>query len=318
MNQWVRNLLILLVLQLLLLAFLQFSGDSETGPQPPLLDVDSSSISSLTLTDGEGNSAELTRTDSGWQLLSGLPADSAKVDGLLTKLAQLTTGWPVATNSSTHERFEVSVDRFQRRLVLAGSGADVTLLFGTSPGYQQVHARTASDSVYTVKLANFEMPAKVDDWLNKALLQPNGEVTAVNWKNGPTVTKEPQGWMLNGELADTAATEAALDRLAGFTVLGVLASAPNAAPVDAKIVLQSDADGDYRLSYWPREANNDHVAMSTRFPGEAFRISNFVAEQLQPSTADLEAPKIRELALPAVLQPGDAESEGTTPSAPQS
>lgn len=291
MKVWIRNLVVLLVVQLVLLAFLQFSGESKERATTALLELEASAVTRLAVSDVDGNEVSIKQADGGWVLASGLPATDSKVTTLLEKLAGLNLSWPVATSSATHDRFEVAEKKYQRRVVLNDGAA--TLWFGTSPGYQQVHARRGTDDVYAVKLATYEMPATADDWLDKSLLHAGGEVRSVRWANGMTLENTPPGpgaepvWLLGGVLASAEAAQSAVQRLASLDVLGVLDTAPSAAPSDAKEILLRDSDGEYRLSYWPRESNGDHVIMSTRFPGEAFRMSNYVAEQLEPSAAEL-------------------------------
>jgi len=312
MSAWVRNLLLLLVFQLIVLAILQFSKGGEATAPEPLLTADLSQLNSLQIADGDDNTLTLAKNPAGtWLLESGLPADGEKVNGLLEKLSGFELGWPVATRAEAHERFEVANNKFQRKLTLGSGSAEQTLLFGTSPGYQQVHARADSDSVYAVKLSNHEIPAAADDWLDKSLLQAAGDPAAVDWTNGAALTKGEQGWLLNGELANIEAAEAAVSRLSGLSVLGVLASAPGAPPADAKSILVTDSEGDYRLSYWPREANNDHVIMSTRYPDEAFRIANYIGDALQVDADTLLAPKVPDVDL-SVPQELEAEAETTS------
>ena len=306
MSAWVRNLLVLLVVQLVLLAFLQFSGAPEKNEQAPLLALEPSSVTGLSVSDAEGNEASIALSDGKWLLPSGLPANTDKVTELLEKLTSVSLSWPVSTSAAAHERFEVADDKFQRRLTLTG-GSGASLLFGTSPGYQQIHARGDSDEVYAVKLATYEMPATADDWLDKNLLQANGDITAVRWDGGLSVQKSAEGWMSGGVVASSEGARGAVARLAQLQVLGVLESAPSAAPADAKEILVTDDDGDYRISYWPREPKNDHVLMSTRFPGEAFRMSNYVAEQLTPAATELVAPTVPTVDLSDVL-PADPSS----------
>jgi len=297
MNSAIKVLAVLLIGQLLLWLFLQSSGTPQINEQPALLDATALGGSGLNLqiNDTDGNQARLEKLDDGWQLASGLPADATKIDVLLARLTNLSLGWPVSTNADLHERFEVADDNFQRKLTLTNDGGETTLYFGTSPGYQQVHARGDSDSVFAVKVANHEMPAVADDWLDKSLLRATGDVSSVAWGNGLTVIKEPTGWMLGDELANIEATAAAVNNVASVQVLGVLEAAPTAPPAEAQEILVRDASGEYRLSFWPREPSNDHVIVSTRYPGEAFRMANGVAEQLLPKPDSLAAPKIPEV-----------------------
>jgi len=292
MNSMIKILAVLLVCQLTLWFFLQSSGSGQVEETPALLEaavVEGSGLS-LEIDDAQGNTATLKKLDDGWQLASGLPADASKADGLLAKLKGLSLGWPASTNADSHERFEVADDAFQRKVQIVSDAGSATLYFGTSPGYQQVHVRATGDSVFAVKVANHEMPALADDWVDKSLLKSNGVVSSVTWENDLVVTKQPGGWMLGGEVSDAQATEAAVNRVANVQVLGVLETAPTAPPTEAREILVSDSSGDYRLSFWAREPTNDHVIVSTRYPGEAFRMANFTAEQLVPEVDGLMPP----------------------------
>ena len=294
MNKAIKILAVALIVQLSLWAFLQFSGTTSAQNAQTLLDAQLLEADELAfeIADAEGKLVSLQRAAEGWRLLSGLPADSAKASALLEKLSLLSLDWPASTSADAHERFEVAEEKFQRRFKLTADGNEETLFFGTSPGYQQVHARSEGDSVFAVKIANYELPASDDDWLDKALLTSNGEITSVTWAENVVITKEASDWLLNGEVANIEATREAVGNLADLRVLGVLESAPTAAPADAREILVSDTDGEYRLSFWSRESNNDHVIVSTRYPGEAFRMANYVAEQLVPEEGALEAPQV--------------------------
>ncbi len=292
MNSAIKVMAALLIVQLVLWLFLQSSNAGSVEEPRALLDASLLEGSGLNLEidDAEGNTATLKKLDDGWQLASGLPADAAKADELLAKLAGLTLGWPASTNADAHQRFEVAENNFQRKLQLTSAERESTLYFGTSPGYQQVHARGEGDSVFAVKVANHEMPALTDDWLDKSVLKAVGDVSSMSWDGTLSVSKGPTGWVLGEEIANIEATQGAVDNVAKLQVLGVLDDAPSAPPAEAQEILVRDDNGEYRLSFWERAPSNDHVVVSSRYPGEAFRMANYVAEQLVPEPDDLAAP----------------------------
>lgn len=299
MNSGVKILAILLAAQLVLWLFLQSTGARPVDESPALLDASilEGTALNLNIADAEGNKASFAKQGDGWQLASGLPVDGAKAEKLLAKLAGLRLSWPASTKADAHQRFEVADDNFQRKLQITSDGGESTLYFGTSPGYQQVHARGEGDSVFAVKVANHEMPALADDWLDKSLLQAVGEVSSITWEDAVSVSKTPTGWMLGDEIANIGATQEAVDTVAKLQVLGVLEAAPSAPPAEAQEILIRDDNGEYRLSFWPRAPTNDHLIVSTRYPGEAFRMANFLAEQLVPEAGALATPKLPEVEL---------------------
>src|SRR3546814_18560039 len=89
----------LLVLQVAL-AGLSLSSGGLAGQPPgtPLLAFGADAVERLTISDGEGESVALARQDDGWVLppAGDFPADSAKVDSLLPRLAEVEPWPPVA------------------------------------------------------------------------------------------------------------------------------------------------------------------------------------------------------------------------------
>ena len=169
------KLTVLLAAQLLLAAGLYWSGlqQQTRAPSESLLTFNSSEIDKLKIS-ADGVDLEIVKIDGHWQLpqFENLPATSEKLDNLLTNLGGLMPGWPTSTTASSHQRFEVGEDNFQRHLQLFKGDKNVAdLLLGTSPGFRKVHARVKDqDAVYAVKLNHFELSAKSEDWLDKSLL----------------------------------------------------------------------------------------------------------------------------------------------------
>ena len=171
----------------------------------------------------------LVRDDEGWQLDGGLPADDGKVGEVLEKLAKATAAWPVATSAATAERFEVTEENFQRRLVIEGEDGETARLYlGTSPGYRRVHARAeGADEVYSIDFSNYEAPTDSGQWLDKTLLRPQGELVALRRDDGWSLERgEDAGeWLVDGTAADQDAADGLVGRFEDLSVLGVAAEA---------------------------------------------------------------------------------------------
>ncbi len=150
--------------------------ENTTFDSATLLEFDSDSVDKLVVEDAN-NELILQRSASGkWQLptLHELPASPDKMRKILLDMKRLKTSWPVSTDSSGHERFEVSADKFQRHVKLY-SGEEVIGEFyvGTSPGFRQSHVRLAdSQNVYSMELNIFDLGVEANAWLDKNLIAP--------------------------------------------------------------------------------------------------------------------------------------------------
>lgn len=172
LKSWLSGLLIIQVVLALGLFWSASDMPNEQALQS-LVSVDQSRLSRVVISDGQ-NTTTLLNSDGQWRLpeAGNLPVDSEKLGSLLDKVNGLKTGWPVATSSSSQQRFEVADDKFQRRLQLYQGDEQVAELFvGTSPGFRKVHIRKAEDdNIYAVELSSFELAVTNNDWLNKSLL----------------------------------------------------------------------------------------------------------------------------------------------------
>ena len=316
-----------LAIQLGIVAVL-IAARAGSGVDPePFLSFDAAQVDAVTVANADGT-VRLTKAEDAWLLADGLPADGAKVAAAIDKLAGAAGGWPVANSAATAERFEVTEDNHQRRVVLAGGDetlADVYL--GTSPGYRKVHARRADDdAIYAIAFANYEAGVEPSDWLDKSLLQPEGAVAGLRRIDAPAegafaLAKDDDGdWTAaSGAALDAGKTATLVGRFAGLSVLDISDAALPDEPYAAFAI--DDDEGEllislYRLRETPEaqqsrddeeaqeeeEPSYDYVATSNRAPG-AFEISAYIAEQMDMALADL-APEPEEA--PAAVDAEDA------------
>ena len=183
MQRAIRVLALVLIVQIgaaLALAW-RGAGSSAAQPDAALIATDLKEIDRLRI-DGPASgdkpqaaSVELVKRDGKW-LLPGYfdaPADAAKVDDLLKRLAAAKRGLPVATTASALARFRVAEQEYERRIVAArGDTPLATVYLGTSSGARKAHARTAQDqAVYAIELAAYEVRTAPADWLDQSLLK---------------------------------------------------------------------------------------------------------------------------------------------------
>lgn len=227
----------LLALQLVVAGGLWWHSTNQNQVPPPLLaNFDRGQIDRIVVDDNK-MSLELRREGGKWKLPTAddLPAAGAQVQGLFDKLAAFKGGWPVATTSASHQRFEVDDDHFQRHLQLyAGDKLAADLYVGTSPGFRKVHVRRAGDDeVYAVTFNNYDLNTKADDWLDKTFLQPSGDV---HYVSGPDYALQKQGddWQFSNDGegptpdAKTVNADKAKDLVAALSGLRIQALADDA------------------------------------------------------------------------------------------
>jgi hypothetical protein len=291
MNARISLLAGLFGMQLLIIVAVYSMGGGSSTAAKDLVSFDPSQVTSVRILEpgtdeGEAVEVSLTRTESGWELADGLPADGDKIQSLLEKLASFSAPWPVATSADSAERFEVTEGNHQRRVVVgADSGEVADLYFGTSPGYRRVHARNASsDEIYSVDFSNYETPADNDEWLLKTLLEADGQVREVSRVDAWSVSRTDDGWLIDSEAADTAAVDRVVNRFTDLRVTG-LGEGKGEATASFKV---TDGAGEYHLTVYYDEAEDVYEITSDRRAGR-YAIANYIVEQLIVDASSLQA-----------------------------
>jgi hypothetical protein len=253
--------------------------------QTALLTVDQKKIDRIVIDNGKFKKATLSKVNGKWELpdYHKLPASKALVDQILTSLSNTKNGWPVATTASSRERFEVSDDKFQTRIVLAkGDDTLETLYLGTSPGFRQLHLRRGGeDKVYTVKLNNYDFPPENDHWLDKSLLQPKGDIAEIQ---GPDFTVDKQGdeWKLAGADGEEV-QKAEADKLANaVSHLSVQSAADKEKVKEGYALMVKVANDNIHYDFFSDGGN--YFVKRDDYP-EAFKISKADYEKITGETA---------------------------------
>ncbi len=314
----------LLAAQLAIIAGLLLgSGLGSDAGSPQLLSFDPANVTKLAVS-GEEGAVQLVRDGEDWQLeleseqdANRLPADGGKIRDLLADLADLDAPWPVATSDDSAERFEVTEDNHQRRLIIEdGDGLVADLLLGTSPGYRRVHARVSGEGdVYSIDFSNFEAPTDADQWLDKALLAAKGEVSSVVLEDAWRLERPDGAWQIDGAPADAEAADDLARRFTNLRVLGMLddegaiAGDSDAAEDPAGVFRVTDEDGEHRLTLFHEAEEDDYSLMSDRVPGR-FELATYIAEQMLADPADLQADVADDAAGDAAEAPNIVLEEG--------
>jgi len=287
MNSRIPLLLGLLAIQVLIIGVASIDfGDG--GAARSFLKIETDLVSGLTISDAEGSVVQLSKTDTGWELAGGLPADTSKIVGVIESLVEGAATWPVATSGSSQERFEVTEDTHQRRLTFtAGSDVLAEVFLGTSPGFRRVHARTAEeDAVYSIDFAVHEVPTDQGDWLNTSLLHTE-EISRIVLAGGHDLVRDEasEGWRLGGEPTDPESVRRLVERVEQLSVLS-LYDAGEEGLGEALVVAIEDGTGSYQLTFRHDEDDDDYVLTTDRFEGR-FVVASYVVEQILINPEDL-------------------------------
>jgi hypothetical protein len=275
MNKTNKILLSVFVLQIILTGAVFYGEHSSASKPAPLalLSVDQSQIDHITIDDGKGKKAVLTKVNDHWQLpdYHQLPADQNTVKKALQALANIHNTWPVATTSSSHERFKVGDDDYLIRINLAKGNTKLKSIYlGTSPGFRQIHVRKqGQDGVYNVKLDSYDYSATNKYWLDHGLLRPTGSIASIE---GPdySLSKQGKNWQSNDKdkgKVDKQEVDKLISALTGLNVNGVVDEKPQKANY---VLSVNAADKSYDYHFFAE--NKDYLVTRNDYP-EVFKIN---------------------------------------------
>ena len=316
MNSKIGLLTAMALFQIVLIAMFWFVPGGVDNSTDVLLKFDVERVTRMAISSSTAQ-VDLLKQDGTWQI-DGAPADATKIATTLDKLTGLATPWPVGSSADIADRFELSEDNHQRKLeVYAGEERVGAAFFGTSPGFQRVHAREAADSkVFSVALSNHELGLDTDVWLDKGVFAletaPHKIVLDAADASQETLERvdvsqdqdqdqdENHAWQYNGIAGADDAAQTYANRYTNLRVLGLASSEQVAnAQAQASITTSSiDASGVtqsrvYSISRTGEpiqdqeaEADEDTAAnegeylISDDSTELTYRLATYVAEQL--------------------------------------
>ncbi len=295
MNKTNQILLMVLLLQVAIAGSLFFTGEDsvQANIKLALLDAQNKTIDDITIQEA-GDKVVRLRLDNGhWQMpdYHQLPVDKEKVDQLLSKLKSTYTNWPVTTTASSHERFKLSEDNFAKKIVLkTGDKVAQSLLLGTSPGYRQIHVRrTDEDNVYALKLNSYDFPTNNDNWLDKKLLQVEGDISKLT---GPdfSLTRQGADWHLQGvkDEVDEDQVDKLTHSLKSLSIQSVAQKSFEQSDFELKLTM-ADKEFQYRLK---KDDSNYYVSRQDR--SQWFKISQSQYESITQYNAQKLAKSSKE------------------------
>ncbi|WP_310600844.1 DUF4340 domain-containing protein [Desulfobulbus sp.] len=232
MKRLIVGCLILLLAQIGLLAatrLIDRTGAARSEKES-LLAFKAADIDEVLLEDGEGHHLALKKDKDRWLLpeAESFPADSARVQDLIDRLAGMQRGWPEATTAEAATRFKVAPDRYVRKLNLLKNGtAQAIVYFGTSPGLRKMYLRGDNDpEIQSLTLSPHDLELKTDSWIDTKILQLKPERIKRIELPGLRLERGQEGLQPADLKPDEEVVkdrrDALVNRLAGLTVTGLL------------------------------------------------------------------------------------------------
>jgi len=233
-TQWILGGILLVQCALLALVA-PWSQRSNAGtPRPFLPALEATTPGRIEIRGDEGKTLNLAREQGVWTLreADGYPADTAKVDTLLSDLKKIQVRRPVVTSSRYHATLKVTESDAERRIRIYAEGGDdpvVDLLVGSSPNYGSTNVRLAGDdAVYDVRdLRTYDIRPDAGSWIDRKLVDVAAEdVAGISIRAGSStisLAKSGDAWSMTSPAGEADASK--VDTwLRG--VIGILASEP--------------------------------------------------------------------------------------------
>jgi len=292
--------------QLILAIVLWSSGSDYTAfkAKEPLLAFDAAKVDQIEIGESGASSVELTKQDGKWTVpsLLGFPADEAKVSGLLTKIAGLKKGWPVASSAEAAKRFKVTDAAHERLITLKSGGKESGKLFiGTSPAFKQAHARAGTGkNIYSVAFATYDAGVRGEDWMDRSLLNiPQDQIASISI-GGVTLDRKDGKFALAGLSEKEKPNETAIYRLVGALTYPAFDAVSGKGPdalakvshPDIEVTVKRTAGAPVTLKYKKEEGGGAYLFTSSA-NSFLFRASEAAIEPVVKAKREelIEAPK---------------------------
>ena len=303
MNRANQILVIILVVQLAVAAVVLWPRQATSSGEGESLfpGVEAEKITSLSITDADGNNIVLARRGDGWVLPAAddYPVLEENVSTLLTAIAELRIDQPVTETSGSHPRLKVAEDDFERLISFElDDGSTHRLFLGTSPSYQATHVRAGNDDqVYLISgISPQDAGTQATAWAERTYFSvPRDEVVAFTLENAQgsfEFVKVGDAWMLADQGTDETinenGVEAVLNRVTSVALLRPLGKVEEDAyglvEPSALVTLttrsQEEGNQTYSLRVGAQDPEDDsYVVISSESPYYV-RVSQFTVQDL--------------------------------------
>ncbi len=270
------------------------SGNS--GFARALQRVDTATLRTVRMV-GPSDSVELVRTDDAW-VANGFATDADEVARLLGAVASSSVGDVAATNPTNHERLGVAGPDTWTIGFEDVDGRNTQVLLGkTGVRFGSAFARLPDEDIVVTLIGDLRpsVVKPLDQWRNKLILETEvAQVVGLSLTAGEQtygVTRQEDGWELEGAPADSFSVNTLLTELSSVTAVGFLAQGaePEGEP---RSLVATAANGDTlaHLSGWVGEGTFLVASRTTSVdPDVVYEVSDWRADRLMPPIDSLRA-----------------------------
>ncbi|MBU4262912.1 MAG: DUF4340 domain-containing protein [Proteobacteria bacterium] len=278
-------LLILLICQVLLIAFLYLPSGEKGQPVVELVPgLTAGTVAELSITDVTGKTLSLKKENDGnWLIDDGspdmFPADAGQIQHIITNLTSLQSQRLVTRTRSSHIRLQVDDKVFVKKIVLkAKDGKTQTLLLGSSSGPQTIHVRPQStDNVYLARgISTWNLDTHKESWWQKLYVQVDRnrlqELTLKNSHGSFTLRKDGEKWQVSGDESQQEPEPAALDnflqKVTHIVINSYLGKQYQGKPLDTAVLTLTTDKETVTVNIGPKESgeDDDHIFKSSASP----------------------------------------------------
>jgi len=256
------TLIALLLLQLTIAGLLYSSDsnmDNDISPRL-LLGLQQDTVQKIHIKD-ESSELTLVNINGHWQLKDhpALPLLSDKVNLMAKELSNTKVSWPITKTVSSHERFKVSENKFEKHIVFSNDkGESDALLLGESPSFKQLYARNVNDeAVYLIPFSAYQLSTENNDWLDKSLLAVDS-ISQINHSK-LNLKKHESTWELASpsvldeqQTLDNESIQNLVSQITSLTVSGIANNSPEATE---QLVITNEQGKAFTFSLSSNEAN---------------------------------------------------------------
>ena len=188
MSKLNKILVVILIIQLALTAFVFWPKSTVQAGEPLFADFAASEVAKLTIRDNEDNVIVLAKNGENWVLpeADDFPVQADKVSTLLEKLEGIKGNRLVTQTEASHNRLKVDENDFNRLIEIElADGTQHKLYVGSSGGASATHVRAdGQPEVYLADMNTFDVSAQPSGWIDTLYVEiPQENVVAVKLEN---------------------------------------------------------------------------------------------------------------------------------------